>query len=636
MNNKENSENMNNREELNTKKKKRRTLGNILLNTQPTDAENDPRFNEAARATISGIVRDKRKKQALKRLGGYLTEHPWHLGFAILVTFVLNGLLLLGPYLSGKAIDAMTGGVNIPVVVKYVSIMIVFYLIAAVLRLGLSIIMINLSRKIVYKMRKQLFDHMTRLPVNYFDTHQTGDLVSRITYDIDTINTSLSVDAVQIFTSTMSMMISFGMMIAISPPLMLVFVITIPMSIIFTRTMTKITKPRFRKRSAMLGEMNGYAEEILSAGSVIKAYHQEEVIIGRFNEKNETAAQAAYRAEYAAAMMGPSMNGINNLALALISMLGAIFYVKQVLTIGNISSFILYSRKFVGPINQLAGIAAELQSAISAAERVFRVLDERPEKEDAEDAIELPKTGELVGDIELKNVCFGYEEDVPIIKNVSMHVKPGQTAAIVGSTGAGKTTIINLLMRFYDIDSGQILIDGKDIYGVKRDSLRSAFTMVLQDTWLFGGTVYENIAYAKPEATKEEVVRAAKIAGIHSFITRLRDGYDTILDEAGVNISKGQKQLLTIARAILKDSQMLILDEATSNVDTQTELKIQRAFGELMAGKTSIVIAHRLSTIKNADVIFVFEHGEIVEKGRHEELLAKGGAYARMYNSQFS
>lgn len=591
-----------------------------------------------SRIVNSYLIKDKDKKATFRRLLGYIAAHPVHLVGAILLAIASNVLALLGPFLAGKAIDSMAGEDYIPDVVRIVLIMIVFYTIAATTGLILSKTMISLSRKIVYRMRREVFDHLTRLPVNYFDVHQTGDLVSRITYDIDTINTSLSVDTVQLFTSLISMIGSLAMMISISPALMLVFCITIPLSVLFTKKMATITRPQFRKRSEKLGEMNGYAEEIISASGVIKAYHQEEVIISRFDKRNMEAGKAANAAENSASTIGPSMNAVNNLSLALISMLGAILYVYENISIGGISSFILYSRKFAGPINEFANISAELQSALSAAERVFRVLDEKPETPDVKDALSFDIHGGTVplkGDVVFEHVKFGYEEGHPILKDLSFHVKQGQTAAIVGSTGAGKTTIINLLMRFYDVNSGAIKIDGTDIRMLKRRSLRNAFTMVLQDTWLFGGTVFENIAYSRPEASREEVVKAAKTAGIHSYITRLRDGYDTILDEAGINISKGQKQLMTIARAILKDSAILIFDEATSNVDTQTEMAIQKAIRELMKGKTAFIIAHRLSTIQNADIILVFENGNIIESGRHEELLAKRGAYAKMYESQF-
>lgn len=584
----------------------------------------------------SYLVKDRDRKATFRRLLRYLAAHPLHLGGAILLALFSNILALLGPLLAGNAIDAMTERIDFPYILNTVLLMILFYFASSVTALALSRTMISLSRKIVYRMRKELFESMTGLPVSYFDVHQTGDLVSRITYDIDTVNTSLSVDAVQLFTSVISMVGSLVMMLSISVPLILVFCITIPISVVLTKAMAKSTRTRFRTRSEKLGDMNGYAEEIISAGAVIKAYHQEEVIISRFHTRNLAAGEATNRAENLATTVGPSMNAINNLSLSLISILGAILYVGNMISVGGISSFVLYSRKFAGPINELANISSELQSALSAAERVFRVLDEQPEQPDAEDAVDLPiRHGGVRGEIVFEDVDFGYEPNRMVIRGLNLHAKPGQTVAIVGSTGAGKTTIINLLMRFYEPNAGSIRLDGTDIRSIRRNSLRNAFTMVLQDSWLFGGTIHENIAYGKPGASREEVVRAAKTAGIHHYISGLKNGYDTVLNEAGLNISKGQKQLMTIARAILKDSAILILDEATSNVDTQTEAKIQSAIRELTKGRTAFVIAHRLSTIKNADVIYVFEHGNIIERGRHEELLERGGVYADLYRSQF-
>lgn len=578
-------------------------------------------------------VEKKNRRAVFKRLVGYLMRHPFLLGSAIGLTIVANTLALVGPTLSGRAIDAMKGFVNMPVVLHYVLLMLVFYVLSSVLTLILQRVMIALSKKVVYRMRKDLFEKLVDLKTSYFDTHQTGDLISRITYDIDTINTSLSTDVIQIFTSIITVLGSLYMMIAISPVLVLVFAVTVPIAIIFANKMTGITKPLFRNRSAKLGELNGYVEEIVSAQSVIKAYHQEDTIVSRFEERNQSAANATKKAEYHASIIGPCMNAINNLALALVSIFGSILYVQGGITVGNISSFVLYSRKFAGPINELANISAELQSVFSAAERVFKVLDEEPEAADVPNAqvLENPK-----GMVDFEHLDFGYEEGKRIISDLNLHVDSGKMIAIVGKTGAGKTTIINLLMRFYDPWSGTVRIDGIDASQLTRKSHRAAFTMVLQDTWLFHGTVYDNIAYGRPNATKEEVVQVAKVAGIHEFITRLPNGYQTILDESGVNISKGQKQLLTIARALLTGADILILDEATSNVDTNTEIKIQEAIRTLMKGKTAFVIAHRLSTIKSADLILVFKDGSVVERGTHEELLELGGIYADMFNSQFS
>jgi ATP-binding cassette subfamily B protein len=396
--------------------------------------------------------------------------------------------------------------------------------------------------------------------------------------------------------------------------------------------MAKKVRPLFRKRSAKLGELNGFVEEMVSGQKTIKAYAAESAIMGRFDDLNAETAEAYYQAEYYGSMTGPTVNFINNLSLSLITVFGAILYLFNKMTLGNISSFVQYSRRFSGPINEAANIISELQSAAAAAERVFKLIDEAPEPLDREDAKVLT---EVNGDVEISDVSFGYIPERIIIKNLFLHAKPGSLTAIVGPTGAGKTTIINLLMRFYDVWEGGIFVDGTETRDLTRSSLRKAFAMVLQDTWLFQGSIFDNIAYGKENATMDEVEAAAKMAGIHSFIKRLPDGYNTIVNEDGLNISKGQKQLLTIARAMLLDAKMLILDEATSNVDTRTEIKIQQAMLKLMEQKTCFVIAHRLSTIKGADNILVVDKGNVVEQGTHKELMNKQGFYYKLYNSQF-
>ena len=587
-----------------------------------------------------------RTKKVLLRMGGYVLRY-WPLFLlAIALTLLSNQLSLMGPNFSGEAIDAIAaeGGVQFDAVWSNVIKMLVCYLASAILSYLLSVLMIHISQKIVYTMRRQLFEKLTSLPVGYFDTHATGDIISRISYDIDTVNTSLSHDLVMVMTSIYTVVGSFIYMWRISKPMILIFVVMVPVSIIFARYRSKKVRPLFRKRSHKLGELNGYAEEMLSGCRTIQAYGREEEIGGRFDQRNNDAMDAYYDAEYYGSSMGPGMTFINNVSIALVAIFGGILYMYSqngtvaqaslfFITLGGVSKFVQYSRKFAGPINEFAQILHEFQSAFSAAERVFRVLDEEPELADSEDAVQLQG---VEGSVDLEKVTFGYTPDKTILRDVTVKAQPGKTIAIVGPTGAGKTTIINLLMRFYDVNEGAIYVDGNEIRQVTRDSLRGSYTMVLQDTWLFHGTIFDNIAYGKEGATMEEVVEAAKAARIHSYIEHLPDGYNTILSDEGVNISKGQRQLITIARAMLSETTMLILDEATSNVDSRTEIKIQEAMNKLMEGRTCFVIAHRLSTIQNADLILVLQNGSITEQGSHDELMAQGGFYSTLYNSQFA
>ncbi|MDF2543355.1 MAG: transporter transrane region [Herbinix sp.] len=577
----------------------------------------------------------KDTKYVIQRLWKYVYQYKLLLSMAIILTIVSNLLSLVGPMLSGYAIDAIQPGkgfVIFKTVFHYAVLMIIFYILSSILSYVLAVLMIHISQKIVRQMREDVFVKLVDLPVGFFDVNQAGDIISRISYDIDTINTSLSTDVVQICASLITVIGSFIMMIIISPQLVLVMLVTIPLSIFYTRYMSKKVRPLFRKRSAKLGELNGFTEEMVSGQKTIKAYAAEDTIMERFDQVNKEAVEAYYSAEYYGSMVGPSVNFINNLSLSLITVFGAILYLFGRMTLGNISSFVLYSRKFSGPINEAANIISELQSAAAAAERVFKLIDEQPEALDREQAKEL---SEVSGDVVMKEVSFGYLPEKEIIKKLNLHANPGSLTAIVGPTGAGKTTIINLLMRFYDVWQGGIFVDHNDTRDYTRKSLRKSFAMVLQDTWLFQGTIFDNIAYGKENATKEEVIAAAKMAGIHSFIKRLPEGYETIVNEDGINISKGQKQLLTIARAMLLDAKMLILDEATSNVDTRTEIKIQQAMRKLMEDKTCFVIAHRLSTIQGADNILVVDQGNVVEQGNHQELMKKEGFYYRLYQSQF-
>jgi len=595
-------------------------------------------------------VQDKKTRQAvLRRVAGYLMTHKPTVLLCFLMMLVSNVLALVAPKLSQRAIDAIIAGkgaVDFPKVYLYVGLMLAFYALSALLSYLLAVLMVRLSQKIVYRMRKQVFDHLLTLPVGYFDTHATGEIISRISYDIDTVNASLSHDLLQICASTVTVVGSLAMMASISPVLLSVFVITVPISILYTRHRSKRVRPLFRRRSQKLGELNGYAEEMLSGQKSIRAYHREKVIVERFNKRNTEAVDAYYASEHYNAVVGPTVNFINNLSLSLVAMLGGIFFLFHTMnaqgmasvpvvftvSLGGISAFVQYSRKFAGPINEFANIVSELQSACAAAEKVFAVIDEAPETPDAENA-EVLSTVE--GSVKLDHVRFGYVEGKTVIKDLSLDVKRGNLIAIVGPTGAGKTTIINLLMRFYDAQDGQILVDGKPMQGLTRRSLRKAYTMVLQETWLFHGTIYENITYGREGATREEVEAAARMAHIHSYIEALPDGYDTVLSDDGVNISKGHKQLLTIARAMLADAPMLILDEATSNVDSRTEQRIQQAMYRLMEGRTCFVIAHRLSTVQNADTILVVKDGNVIEQGNHDALMAQKGFYYSLYHAQF-
>ena len=586
------------------------------------------------------------KRRVLLRMGKYLFHHPVTVAIAFVLMLASNILALAGPKLSGIAIDAIAqkGGVDFDTVYLYVGLLVIFYTLSAIMSYALAIIMVRLGQKIIYTLRREVFEHLTTLPVGYFDTHATGDIISHISYDIDTLNASLSHDLLQICASMVTVFGALGMMISISPILLSVFAITVPASLLFTRFKTRRVRPLFKARSGKLGALNGYAEEMLSGQKTVRAYSREDVIVGRFDKRNDEAVEAYYRADYYGAMIGPSVNFINNLSIAMVTVLGGLLFMLTVtapaalpgfmqLSLGGVSSFVQYSRKFAGPINELANIVSELQSALAAAERVFRLIDETPEQPDAENALVLTA---VQGEVDFDHVRFGYLPEKTILHDLTVHAAPGQTIAIVGPTGAGKTTVINLLMRFYDVNEGEIRIDGTELRDATRASLRGAFTMVLQDTWLFHGTIFENITYGRENATREEVIAAAKAAHIHDYIESLPQGYDTVLSDDGVNISKGQKQLITIARAMLSDSSMLILDEATSNVDSRTEIRIQEAMHTLMQGRTCFVIAHRLSTIQNADVILVIKDGRVIEAGNHDALMTAGGFYASLYHSQFA
>ena len=584
-------------------------------------------------------AKPKDARGALRRILHYLLVYRWLVVLFLVCTLLSNLGNLLGPQFAGQAIGVVeegyrqgAGHVDMARVGYFALLMLLCYALGSVMNFLVHIGMMRVGRRVAQNMRRDVFEKLMTLPVGFFDRNQAGDIISRVSYDVDVVCMSLSTDVIQIVTSVVTVTGSFLMMCTISLPLVLCMAATIPISILFTRYMGRKTRPLYAKRSAAYGAMNGFAEEMFTGQRTILAYAQEDRVCEDFSRINRAAAEAYRDADSMGMTMGPTVSMISNCGLAAIGLGGSILYILGVVGLAQISSFVLYSRKFSGPINEISNIINEIFSALAASERVFRLLDQPEEVKDIYGAADLEHCR---GQVQGQDVSFGYDPDKTVLHHLSFEAQPGQTVAIVGPTGAGKTTIINLLMRFYDPDEGCIYVDGTENRAYTMDSLRRSYAMVLQDTWVFRGTIFDNIAYGKENATMEEVVRAAKAARIHNYIMRLPQGYNTVISEDGGNISKGQKQLLTIARAMLYDTNMLILDEATSNVDTNTERQVQKAIRSLMAGKTCFVIAHRLSTIQNADHILVVDHGDVVEQGTHEELMARKGFYYRLYASQF-
>lgn len=574
------------------------------------------------------------RKAVFFRLMKYYLRYKGSVAAAFFFMLGSNLFALLGPWLSGKAIDAIAveNGIDFAAVSALCLAMAVFYIVSALFSYILTALMIRLSQRIVRSMRQDVFDKILVLPLSLLDRMQTGDLINRISYDIDTVNASLSNDILQAATSVITVVGAFIGMIAVSPILLAFFLVTVPVSLLIALKRSRQVRPLFRKRSAKLAQLNGFSEEMLTGLSTIRAYDREDKIIEKFCERNTDAVDAYYRADYTASLIGPAINFVSNFGTVIISTAGAFLYLYDLISLGDISAFLLYARRFSGPINEYANILGEIQSALAAAERVFRFVDAPSEEPDAPDAV---SADNVRGALAFEHVRFSYDGETDIIHDLSFSANPGQTVAIVGPTGAGKTTLVNLMMRFYDVQGGRITLDGIDIRNYTRKSLRAAFTMVLQDTWLFEGTIYENLAYGSDTATPEDVHNAAKAAHIDDFIRSLPDGDRTRITDGGVNFSKGQKQLMTIARAMLSPARMLILDEATSNVDTRTELLIRDAMETLRRGRTCFVIAHRLTTVRNADLILVVKDGDIVESGTHSALLARGGFYAQIYSAQF-
>jgi ATP-binding cassette, subfamily B, multidrug efflux pump len=576
--------------------------------------------------------RVQNKSYVYKRLWDYLMRYKLKLILALLLTIVSNAFSLIGPYLTGQTIGAMEDGVDFQAVFIYASLMIVFYILSAILLYVLSLMMIQISKSVVFQMRQDVFNKLNRLPIKYFDNHQTGDIISRMTYDIDTINQSLAGDVVVLLTSFLTIAVSLIVMILTAPLLVLIFAFTIPLTIILTTILSKVVKQKFRIRNKKLGELNGFSEEMITGIQTIQAYVVEKEVKKDFDVINEETSEASYKAGYYSTAVMPSVGFISNLSMALVGVFGGILYARNMMTLAILTSFTLYSRRFSGPINQLSGLFAEIQSALAASERVFQVLDSEEEIKDEDDASIYDHQG---GDIKLKDIQFSYDGENNVLENINVDAPKGKVVAIVGPTGSGKTTLVNLLMRFYDPQVGGIALDQKPVLSYTRDSLRKAFSMILQDSWVFYGTIHDNIAYGNSNVTREDVIRVSKAAHIHDYIQSLEESYDTILKHDGTSISKGQKQLIVIARAMLSQSKMLIFDEATSNVDTETEMKIHQSMKALMKDKTTFVIAHRLSTIQDADLIMVIHFGKMIEIGTHQSLLDQKGFYASLFQSQF-
>jgi len=591
-----------------------------------------PSANPKSAGPKASAQKAKNTKQTLRRLWYYLSYYKGRLFLGFVLMMIATGLSLVGPFLIGQMIDSMAYGVDFNRVFLYAGLLSVFYIVSAILNYFLSIAMVKIAQSVVYKLRQDLFNKLTKVKVGFYDQNQTGDIISRMSYDIDTISTSLAADLMSFITAIITLVVSFIMMLLMSPILVLVFLVTIPLTFIVTRILSKIIRKKIRVRNQQLGQLNGYAEEMITAQKTIQSYVQEEAIFQKFKQHNEDAANKSYQSGYYSTIVGPTTNFINNFSTVLVGTVGGILMVFGMLALGPLAAFMLYSKRFSGPINQMSNLVADIQSALAAAERVFIVLDQEDEITPISEVL---TTGIEDANISFDQVSFGYNQDKIILDNVSFNANKGQVIAIVGHTGAGKTTLVNLLMRFYNVNQGSINLDNANIDLYDAKYYRSQFTMVLQDTWLFKGTILENIKYGIPDATFEEVKQAAKKARIHHYIKGLAKGYDTLISDDGINVSKGQKQLLIIARAMLSKAKILILDEATSNVDTYTEIAVQEAMKELMTNKTCFVIAHRLSTIKNADLILLMEHGNIIEQGTHQSLMNKNGAYYRLFMSQF-
>ena len=593
-----------------------------------------PQAQPAWRKTLGTVVKPKNFKGTLKRIWSLISSQRK----ALIGIFVVSGLISIAtmftPYLIGRVIDNIKLGhidKMSSTALTLIVVLLSFYMGDSLLRFTQGFWMASISQKIIKLFRKQLFNHLTRLPISFFDTRQHGDLMSRLTNDIDNVSTTISDSFTQLIQLCFTLVGVLCIMLYLNIWLTLVALIATPLIFLLTKTITNRTKVLFKEQQNILGRMNGHIEENISGILLVKAFSREESVVSEFEKINNQLCETATKALIWSGYLMPIMNVINNLCFIFVAITGGYMAVKGYITLGIISSFLLYSRQFTRPLNELANIYNTLQSAVAGAERVFEIMDELPEIVDVENAKNI---NNLQGELVFEDVVFGYQKNRPIIKKMNLRVEAGTKVAIVGSTGAGKTTIISLLARFYDVDSGRIMLDGNDLRDYKRRELRSCFGVVLQDTALFDMSIMENIRYGRKDAADADVVQAARSANAHSFIQRLPEGYNTPVGEGGSTLSQGEKQLITIARAILSNAPIMILDEATSSVDTRTERKIKQAVTRLTEGRTSFIIAHRLSTIRDCDVIVVLEHGEIAEVGNHKELMQQNGIYSSMYRTQ--
>ncbi len=575
------------------------------------------------------------KKTTRKRLWGYIGKSKKVLLTAFLFSILGNTMAVFTPLLMGKAVDTIIGAgkVDFEVLKGILLLMLVLYLVSSLFQWLMSVFSNRASTNIVREMREDAFRKLNKLPVSYFDRHPHGDVISRLTNDIDAISDGLFQGITQVMSSVVIIAGSFVFMMTISPLITLGVIIVTPLCFFLASFIAKHSKLMFHRQSSLTGELNGYAEEIIENQKLVMAFSYEEKTMDHFKEQNKELYRVGQKAQWYSSLTNPTTRLINNIAYVMVTVMGALLSLAGKLSVGNIASFLTYSNQFAKPINEITAVTTQIQAAFASAERIFALLDEEEERIAEEPYEELT---DCQGNVEFREVCFAYKKEVPLIENFNLKVKKGSTVAIVGPTGSGKTTLVNLLMRFYELDSGQIFVDDKDILHIKKNNLRQSIGMVLQESWLITGTVAENIAYGKAGVTREDIINAAKAVKAHGFIMRLPKGYDTLIEEDGRNLSQGQKQLLTIARVLIMDPPMLILDEATSSIDTRTEIKIQEAFLKMMKGRTSFVIAHRLSTIKEADTILVLKNGNIIEQGNHNELLDRKGFYYKLYHSQFS